>query len=82
VCLIVGLFTRLACVLGAAFLVSVVLTQPFWVTEATPTFNQWVEMLALLTLATTHVGKWGGLDFFISALFGGCCGCKKTSKSA
>ncbi len=64
-CLILGLFTRLACVLGAAFLLSVVLTQPFWVTDTTPTFNQFVEMFALLTLATTHVGRWGGLDFFI-----------------
>lgn len=73
VCLLVGLFTRLACVLGAAFLFSVVLTQPFWVSDAQPTFNQWVELFALLTLATTNVGKWGGLDFFISCLFGGCC---------
>ena len=72
-CLILGLFTRLACVLGALFLVSVVLTQPFWISEAQPTFNQWVEMFALLTLATTNVGKWGGLDFFISCIFGGCC---------
>jgi uncharacterized membrane protein YphA (DoxX/SURF4 family) len=78
-CLIIGLFTRLACVLGAAFLVSVVLTQPFWFTESAPTFNQWVEMLALLTLATTHVGKWGGVDFFISALLGGCCRCNKNA---
>jgi uncharacterized membrane protein YphA (DoxX/SURF4 family) len=73
VCLILGLFTRLACLLGAAFLVSVVLTQPFWVSDAQPTFNQWVEMIALLVLASTNVGKWGGLDFFLSCLFGGCC---------
>jgi uncharacterized membrane protein YphA (DoxX/SURF4 family) len=69
VCLILGLFTRLAALAGAAFLLSVVLTQPFWITDATPTFNQFVEMFALLTLATTHVGRWGGLDFFIHYLF-------------
>jgi uncharacterized membrane protein YphA (DoxX/SURF4 family) len=72
-CLILGLFTRLACLLGAAFLFSVVLTQPFWISDAQPTFNQWVELIALLTLATTNVGKWGGLDFFVSCIFGGCC---------
>lgn len=76
VCLILGLFTRLACLLGAAFLLSVVLTQPFWVSDAKPTYNQWVEMVALLALASTNVGKWGGLDFFLSCLFGGCCRCK------
>lgn len=78
ICLLLGLFTRLACLLGAAFLFSVVLTQPFWVSDAQPTFNQWGEMIALLTLATTNVGKWGGLDFFVSCLFGGCCGKKGT----
>jgi uncharacterized membrane protein YphA (DoxX/SURF4 family) len=72
-CLLVGLFTRLAAVCGALFLLSVVMTQPFWVAGATPTYNQWVELVALLVLATTHVGKWGGLDFFLSFLFGGCC---------
>ncbi len=63
--LIVGLFTRLAALAGAAFLLSVVLTQPFWVSEAAPTFNQFVEMFALLTLATTQVGRWAGLDHFL-----------------
>lgn len=72
-CLILGLFTRVAALLGALFLVSVVLTQPFWVSTAQPTFNQWVEMFALLMLATTNVGKWGGLDFFLSCMFGRCC---------
>jgi len=76
-CLLVGLFTRLACLLGAGFLLSVVLTQPFWVTEAQPTFNQFVEMFALLALATTPVGRWGGLDFFLHSLFARCCGATK-----
>ena len=49
-----GCSRALACVAGAAFLLSVVMMQPFWVSEAQPTFNQYVEMFALLTLATTH----------------------------
>jgi uncharacterized membrane protein YphA (DoxX/SURF4 family) len=69
--LIVGLFTRLACLAGAAFLLSVVLMQPFWVSDALPTFNQYVEMFALLTLATTPVGRWAGLDFFVGNLIWG-----------
>ncbi len=66
--LILGLFTRTACVAGAMFLLSIVSMQPFWVSETIPTYNQFVEMFALLMLATTHVGRWGGLDFFIHNL--------------
>jgi uncharacterized membrane protein YphA (DoxX/SURF4 family) len=69
--LLVGLFTRLACLAGALFLLSVVMMQPFWVSETMPTYNQWVEMFALLTLATTPVGRWAGLDFFLAHLFWG-----------
>jgi uncharacterized membrane protein YphA (DoxX/SURF4 family) len=68
VLLLVGLFTRLACVAGAAFLFSVVMMQPFWISETAPTFNQYVEMFALLTLATTQVGRWAGLDYFVHNL--------------
>lgn len=69
--LIVGLFTRSACVVGAGFLLSVVMMQPFWVSETAPTFNQYVEMFALLMLATTEVGRWAGLDYFVSRWFSG-----------
>jgi uncharacterized membrane protein YphA (DoxX/SURF4 family) len=68
VLLMLGLFTRTASLVGALFLLSVVMTQPFWVSESQPTFNQYVEMFALVTLATTHVGRWGGLDFFVHRL--------------
>jgi hypothetical protein len=27
--------------------------------------KNFVEMIALLTLAATSVGRWGGLDFFV-----------------
>jgi uncharacterized membrane protein YphA (DoxX/SURF4 family) len=68
VLLLLGLLTRTASMVGALFLASVVMMQPFWVNDTVPTFNQYVEMLALLTLATTPVGRWAGLDFFIHNL--------------
>jgi len=67
-CLLVGLFTRTASVIGAAFLLSVALAQPFWLSGTIPTYNQYVELVAMLALATTHVGRWGGLDWFIHYL--------------
>ncbi len=69
--LLLGLFTRVACVVGALFLLSVVLMQPFWVSDALPTYNQYVEMVALLALATTPVGRWAGLDYFLHKLVAG-----------
>ncbi len=80
-CLIVGLFTRLAAVVGALFLLSIICTQPPWLATSvqTYTYNQWVEMIALLALATTPVGRWGGLDYFLPRFFGGCCRANSTS---
>jgi uncharacterized membrane protein YphA (DoxX/SURF4 family) len=68
--LILGLFTRSSCVLGAALLLSFYLAaMPLpGVLEAVrvegyPYVNKnIVEMLALLTLATTASGRWAGLD--------------------
>lgn len=77
--LLLGLFTRTACVTGAVFLASVVMMQPFWISDAVPTFNQYVEMFALLTLATTHVGRWAGLDFFLAQLIHGSSSTKGKS---
>lgn len=71
-CLIVGLFTRLAAFALGTFLLSVVLLQPFWVADAVkPTYFEWVEVLACYTLATTGIGRYAGLDYFIHALLGG-----------
>jgi uncharacterized membrane protein YphA (DoxX/SURF4 family) len=69
-CLIVGLFTRIAAVACAAFLFLVIMSQPPWVPGALTTLfpYQLVEMLTLLALATTAVGRWGGLDFFLHFL--------------
>ena len=71
-CLIVGLFTRLAALAGALFLLSVICTQPPWSAGAIPTYYQVVEMVALLVLMTTAVGRWGGLDYFIHLLVRPC----------
>jgi uncharacterized membrane protein YphA (DoxX/SURF4 family) len=82
--LILGLFTRLASVAGAVFLASVVLAQPAWPTIYPPlppsaghsliVTKELIEMLALLALAATPVGRWAGLDFFIhSLLIRPCC---------
>ena len=79
-CLIVGFCTRLANLGGAAFLISVLLTQPPWpsiyphapdvVGHALVVDKNFVEMMAMLTLATLPVGRWGGLDFFLYRMFG------------
>ena len=87
VCLIIGFFTRLAALGGAAFMCFVVLTQPAWpgfyppdpavVGHALLINKDFIELLALLTIATTAVGRWGGLDFIIHRLVV-CPFCSKT----
>lgn len=74
-CLMLGLCTRLAALGGAAFLVSVLATQPPWPTIYPPfpevvghslvVDKNFIEMVALLLLATTAAGRWGGLDWFL-----------------
>jgi uncharacterized membrane protein YphA (DoxX/SURF4 family) len=70
VCLILGLFTRLASLGGAGFLLSVLATQPPWVpgAETSYFYYQLVELLALMVLLTTGAGRFAGLDFFIDSL--------------
>ncbi len=68
--LILGFFTRTACLIGAALLLSFYLAVPplpgvpeTLRVEGYPYVNKnIVEMLALLTLATTASGRWAGLD--------------------
>jgi uncharacterized membrane protein YphA (DoxX/SURF4 family) len=69
-CLIVGLFTRIAALLCAGFLFLVMMSQPPWVAGANTMLfpYQLVEFLALITLATTAVGRWLGLDFLVHFL--------------
>jgi len=66
-CLILGILVKFNAMGAAIFLVSVVATQPFWVAGAQPTYNQWVELAALLAIAALPTGGWSGLDYFLSS---------------
>jgi uncharacterized membrane protein YphA (DoxX/SURF4 family) len=77
-CLLVGLFTRTACVAGAVFLLTVFLARPALpLLPATAEqevhyqliFKTLIEMLALLALATTLSGRWVGVDGLLRCLF-------------
>jgi uncharacterized membrane protein YphA (DoxX/SURF4 family) len=71
-CLMLGFFTRLAALGGATFMLFVVLTQPAWpglyphdppvLGHALLINKDVIEMLTLAMIATTRVGRWGGLD--------------------
>ncbi len=65
--LILGLFTRCASLAAAAFLLSVILTQPPWIPGTTPTYLYAIELAALLVLFATCAGRIAGLDFFFAA---------------
>ena len=78
-CLMVGLFTRLAALGGAIFLLTaVILAQVSWpgyLPQLPPSAGhsliinkEVIEMLVLFALASTSVGRWGGLDFFVHHL--------------
>ncbi|HEX5472150.1 MAG TPA: DoxX family protein, partial [Lacipirellulaceae bacterium] len=69
VCLLLGLFTRIAAIVGAIFLFGVIASQPFWLADALPTMPQCIELTALLVLAATGAGRWFGLDYFTYSLF-------------
>jgi uncharacterized membrane protein YphA (DoxX/SURF4 family) len=74
-CLILGLCTRLAALGGVGFMAFVVASQPNWPTIYPPASAEaghallieknFIELLALLLIATTAVGRWGGLDYFL-----------------
>jgi uncharacterized membrane protein YphA (DoxX/SURF4 family) len=69
-CLILGLFTRPAAVVGALFLCSVLAAAgwPFWSGESEEPLKVLVELFALLVLAAVGAGRFAGLDFFWYAL--------------
>jgi uncharacterized membrane protein YphA (DoxX/SURF4 family) len=74
-CLMLGFFTRLSALGGAAFMCFVVMTQPAWPLIYPPDLPQlghallinkdFIEMTALLVVASSAVGRWGGLDYFV-----------------
>lgn len=77
-CLVVGLLCRINCVLLAGFLLMTYLAiPPFpWLPVPPNTEGNYfyvnknlIEMLALLTLATTHSGRWLGIDALLHRLF-------------
>ncbi|MEO2021465.1 MAG: hypothetical protein ABGX05_06525 [Pirellulaceae bacterium] len=69
ICLVVGLFTSTAALAGAAFLMSVVLTQFPGAVGAAPVHYQGVEALGLCLLAALRAGQYAGLDFFTYCLW-------------
>jgi uncharacterized membrane protein YphA (DoxX/SURF4 family) len=88
-CLLLGLFTRLSALAGAAFMLTVVLCQPSYPGVYPPDLPQmghallvnkdFVEMIALLVIASTSLGRWTGMDFFLHHCIirplGHCCCC-------
>jgi uncharacterized membrane protein YphA (DoxX/SURF4 family) len=74
-CLMLGLFTRPAALAGAGFMLFVVMSQPSYpgvypldppqLGHALLVNKDFVEMVALLVIASTCLGRWTGLDFFI-----------------
>ena len=75
VCLMLGLCTPFAALGGAAFMCFVVMTQPAFpgtyppdplvVGHALLVNKDFVEGVALLVVAATAAGRWGGLDYFL-----------------
>jgi uncharacterized membrane protein YphA (DoxX/SURF4 family) len=97
VCLMLGLCTRPAALGGGLFMLFVVLSQPSYPGVVPPDPPQlghallinkdFIEMLALFLVATTSVGKWGGLDYFLDHCLlrpflskGACCCSCSTAK--
>jgi uncharacterized membrane protein YphA (DoxX/SURF4 family) len=64
-----GFFTRLASLVGALFLLAVIVSQPPWLADSVGTMPQCIEFAGLLALAGTGAGRWMGLDYFMWALF-------------
>lgn len=75
--MIVGLFTRTACLAGAALLTLFYLSMPPWpgldpapISEGTYLIvnKNLIEIIAMLMMASSPVGVWGGLDSLIRGL--------------
>ena len=75
-CLVLGLLVKFNAMGGACFIASVIAAQPFWVPGAQSTYDQWVELAALLAIAALPTGGWSGLDYFLKSWcpLARCCG--------
>ncbi len=69
--LFLGLFTRVAAIAAACFLLSVIVSQPPWVagSDTTYFFYQLVEVISLLIIAAVGAGQWAGLDSLAKAFW-------------
>lgn len=76
ICLLVGLFTRLAAAGGLFFLLNVMGTQDMWLSGSHSVLMlfELVELGALVVLIAIPTGRWLGLDYFISHCCSRCCG--------
>lgn len=74
-CLLLGGFTRCACVVGMLFLLSVIASQPPWVPGANTDYlgYQLAEVGAFMVLAAVGAGQWWGLDAVLSRFLPDCC---------
>lgn len=69
--LLLGLFSRVASLAAAGFLLGTIATQPLWVQGHDPKIIwNMVEFGALLVMAATVAGRFGGLDYFLYRMFG------------
>lgn len=69
--LLLGLFSRITSLAAAGFLMGIIVTQPLWVPGHDPKIIwNMVEFGALLVMAATVAGRFGGLDYFLYRLFG------------
>jgi len=75
-CLVLGFLVKFNAMGAVFFLASVVASQPFWVAGAQSTYDQWVEMAALLVIACVPIGGWSGLDYFLKSCCASWCGRK------
>lgn len=83
VCLMLGLFTRLSAVVGAGLVALYYMAMPPWpgLPESPMSEGHYfivnknlIEMIALLMIASSRVGRWFGLDAIIHAILVGLSG--------
>jgi len=88
--LFLGLFTRVACLGGIAFLAMTYLTIPPFPWLPVPPLNEgnyvfinknMVEMFGIIVLFTTNSGRWFGLDAILANLLPSCCTWNSEPKS-